>query len=96
MLLYGGAAGLFAQTVTFPLDVVRRRMQVHGLQTSGAASGAARSALQTLGDLMREAGPRALFRGLSITYLKVAPSTAIGFTLYDSIKRFLDVRGGNL
>lgn len=27
-MLAGGFAGLFAQSVTYPLDIVRRRMQV--------------------------------------------------------------------
>jgi hypothetical protein len=29
-LLFGGLAGLFAQSVTYPLDIVRRRIQVVG------------------------------------------------------------------
>lgn len=34
-------------------------------------------------------GFRALFAGLSINYMKVVPSTAIGFTVYDSAKQYL-------
>ena len=34
-------------------------------------------------------GFRALFAGLSINYMKVVPSTAIGFTVYDSAKLYL-------
>lgn len=30
-LVMGGASGLFAQTVTFPIDTVRNRMQVRGV-----------------------------------------------------------------
>jgi hypothetical protein len=36
--------------------------------------------------LWRQGG---LFRGLSINYLKVVPSTAIGFTVYDWMKAYL-------
>jgi solute carrier family 25 protein 16 len=36
--------------------------------------------------LWRQGG---MFRGLSINYLKVVPSTAIGFTVYDYMKAYL-------
>ena len=36
-------------------------------------------------------GVRALFAGVSINYLKVVPSTAIGFTVYDALKQYLDL-----
>lgn len=34
-------------------------------------------------------GVRALFAGISINFLKVVPSTAVGFALYDALKSYL-------
>jgi hypothetical protein len=42
-LLYGALAGAAAQTAAYPLDVLRRRMQVHGLP--GAADTATSATL---------------------------------------------------
>ena len=39
--------------------------------------------------IVRTAGWRPLFNGLAINYVKVVPSTAIGFTVYDSMKTLL-------
>ncbi len=100
MLTFGAGAGLVAQTLTYPLDVVRRRMQVQGLKLPPAQQQAALQArnqtvlqstwhgLVTIG---RQQGTKALFAGLSINYMKVIPSTAIGFTLYDTMKSYLDL-----
>jgi len=41
--------------------------------------------------IVRRQGWRVLFSGLSINYMKVVPSTAIGFTLYDYLKSALDL-----
>ncbi|GFR46022.1 hypothetical protein Agub_g7287 [Astrephomene gubernaculifera] len=124
MLMFGGTAGLVAQTATYPLDVVRRRMQVFGLQdhaavaaasagtssaegsTAAAASTAATSSSSaaassargpstwgTAVHILRSEGPRGLVRGLSLNFLKVVPSTAVGFTMYDMFKQYLDIKG---
>ena len=39
--------------------------------------------------ISRVHGVRALFAGISINFLKVVPSTAIGFALYDALKSYL-------
>jgi solute carrier family 25 protein 16 len=70
--------------------------QVQSLQQLAGPSPAAaalqiRSTWQGLRLIVHEAGPRALFAGLSLNYLKVVPSTAIGFTIYDTLKRYLDL-----
>lgn len=89
MLCFGGIAGLIAQTATYPIDVVRRRMQVEGLQRMqdcGSLDLLPRSTPKALCRIAQNEGWRSLFSGLSINYMKVVPSTAIGFTLYDFLK----------
>lgn len=41
--------------------------------------------------LVKQHGYRGLFRGLSINYIKVVPSTAVGFTVYDQMKHVLQL-----
>lgn len=100
MLTFGACSGLVAQTLTYPLDVVRRRMQVQGLKLPPAQQQAALKAQGTtvlkstwhgLVTIGSQQGVRALFAGLTINYMKVIPSTAIGFTLYDTMKSYLDL-----
>ncbi|KAG0465405.1 hypothetical protein HPP92_019569 [Vanilla planifolia] len=88
-LACGSIAGLLGQTITYPLDVVRRQMQVESLSTSVDAS--AKGTFETLVIIARDQGWRQLFSGLSINYLKVVPSVAIGFTVYDIMKSWLKV-----
>jgi hypothetical protein len=108
MLMFGGVSGLAAQTLTYPLDVVRRHMQVSGLEAPapgsaqvyfGGAAGArppprpARlTILATARHILQESGLRGFGRGLTINFLKVVPSTAIGFTVYEGIKELLGLQ----
>ncbi|XP_021907615.1 mitochondrial carrier protein CoAc1 isoform X2 [Carica papaya] len=82
----GGLAGLFGQTFTYPLDVVRRQMQVENLQPSTQGSVRYRNTIEGLTTIVRNQGWRQLFAGLSINYIKIVPSVAIGFTAYDTMK----------
>jgi len=106
LLAAGGAAGIVAQTVTYPLDVVRRRMQVQDSTAGrfqrykGPKSSSlilekeqihVRSTLHGLRLIWQLHGWRALFSGLSINYIKAIPSTAVGFVSYDLAKEFLGV-----
>ncbi|KAL2525640.1 Mitochondrial substrate carrier family protein [Abeliophyllum distichum] len=87
----GALAGLFGQTFTYPLDVVRRQMQVEHLQPSLRDVTRYRSTLDGLMTIVHNQGWRQLFAGLSINYIKIVPSVAIGFTAYDMIKAWLRV-----
>ncbi|KAK9131232.1 hypothetical protein Sjap_011719 [Stephania japonica] len=86
----GAVAGLFGQTFTYPLDVVRRQMQVQSMQSSTQGGGYS-STMEGLISITRNQGYRQLFAGLSINYMKIVPSVAIGFTAYDAMKTWLKV-----
>ena len=61
--------------------------QVEGLR--GAGTTAFHSTLHGMRQIVASKGVRALFAGLSINYMKVVPTTAIGFTTYDALKQYL-------
>uniref|UniRef100_A0A1J3DXB9 Mitochondrial adenine nucleotide transporter ADNT1 n=1 Tax=Noccaea caerulescens TaxID=107243 RepID=A0A1J3DXB9_NOCCA len=90
-LVCGSVAGLLGQTLTYPLDVVRRQMQVERVYAAVKEEARAKGTMQTLFKIAREEGWKQLFSGLSINYLKVVPSVAIGFTVYDVMKLYLRV-----
>ena len=82
----GGVAGLTAQTLTYPLHVVRRRMQVQSPHDPDRYRGI----LNGLQRIYLEEGFRAgLFKGLTLTWLKGPFSLAIAFTLNDRLKGFI-------
>ena len=75
LLLCGGAtAGALAQTVVYPLDLLRRRMQVASMtnSTEGSTHVIADSTWMAMKRIVRDGGgPRSLFAGIVPTYLKV-------------------------
>ncbi|KAI5804385.1 mitochondrial carrier protein LEU5 [Geopyxis carbonaria] len=86
-LAAGGLAGAASQTVSYPLEVVRRRMQV------GGARGEMRfaSIAETAGQVWRQAGVRGFYVGLSIGYVKVIPMVATSFFVYERMKTYLNI-----
>ena len=104
-LLCGGLAGATAQTVSYPLDVARRRMQLGQVRTFMSSSCAviSNTCVQVEGGGMgrvlvttyREAGlVRGLFRGMSINYLRAVPMTAVSFSVYESLKQVMGLQTG--
>ncbi|CAI0543805.1 unnamed protein product [Linum tenue] len=90
-LVCGSVAGLLGQTFTYPLDVVRRQMQVERLSLSASSNAELKGTMETLVMIAQKQGWKQLFSGLSLNYLKVVPSVAIGFTVYDVMKSCLRV-----
>ncbi|KAK0213068.1 mitochondrial carrier domain-containing protein [Desarmillaria ectypa] len=87
-LACGALAGSISQTLTYPFDVLRRKMQVTGMRSSGLGI-AYSGAFDALTGIIRTEGVRGLYRGLWPNLLKVAPSIATSFFMYELVKDFL-------
>ncbi|KAI9705465.1 MAG: hypothetical protein M1836_006220 [Candelina mexicana] len=86
-LLSGGFAGLVSQTASYPLEVIRRRMQVGGAVGDGHRLGMA----ETTRAIWRERGFRGFWVGLTIGYIKVVPMAATSFFVYERGKYWLGI-----
>ena len=93
-LVCGAAAGLISSTATFPLDLVRRRMQLGGGGGSSSSGGSFTSRPTYAGvvrDVLSRAGPAGFYAGIMPEYYKVAPGVAIGFCTYEACRELLGV-----
>lgn len=78
-LAFGACAGLIGQSASYPLDVVRRRMQTAGVtgHTYGTIAG-------TMREIVVEEGVvRGLYKGLSMNWVKGPIAVGISFTTFD-------------
>jgi solute carrier family 25 protein 16 len=86
-LTAGALAGLVSQTASYPLEVIRRRMQVGG----AIGDGHRLSISETARRIFMERGFRGFFVGLTIGYVKVVPMGATSFYVYERAKWLLDI-----
>ncbi|XP_063281548.1 mitochondrial thiamine pyrophosphate carrier [Pelobates fuscus] len=85
-LLCGSGAGVISKSVTYPLDLIKKRLQVGGFEQARQAFGEVRTyrgLTDCLRRIRREEGLRGLFKGLSPSLLKAAVSTGLTFFSYE-------------
>ena len=83
----GAIAGCIGQTASYPLDIVRRRMQTAGI--TGHAHDYT-SIMGTARSIIREEGfIRGMYKGLSMNWVKGPIAVGISFTTFDSMKLLL-------
>ena len=80
-LACGSVAGLVSSTATFPLDLVRRRLQVQGCSSGGGSGGSGGS-----GGMPQAA--RATFRSVLSGVVQVRPRSQTSALLLSSTARF--------
>ncbi|KAJ0833538.1 putative mitochondrial carrier protein [Helianthus annuus] len=84
-LACGSLSGIASSTVTFPLDLVRRRMQLEG--AGGRARVYKTGILGTFRQIIKAEGFRGIYRGILPEYYKVVPSIGILFMTCEKLKQ---------
>ncbi|PKI43431.1 mitochondrial substrate carrier family protein B [Punica granatum] len=86
-LACGSLSGIASSTATFPIDLVRRRMQLEG--AGGRARVYNTGLFGTFGHIIRTEGLWGLYRGILPEYYKVVPGVGIVFMTYETLKMLL-------
>jgi hypothetical protein len=87
-LLCGAASGTLATLATFPMDTIRRRMQIQNLHLPVEERLTAR---RHIANMVTREGFWSLYRGLTPELLKVIPMVGTMFFVYESTKDLLGV-----
>ena len=85
-LLAGSAAKLVASACTYPLQVVRSRMQQ---QLRGSKVLAYKTFPRAVSSVLRRDGVRGLYSGFSANAIRVCPQAGLQFFLYETVRRVL-------
>ncbi|CAN6937790.1 unnamed protein product [Brassica oleracea] len=85
-------SGAIAATFVCPLDVIKTRLQVHGLPETRRGS----VIITSLGNILKKEGIRGMYRGLSPTIIALLPNWAVYFSVYGKLKDLLQSSDGKL
>ncbi|CAN8293618.1 unnamed protein product [Cochlearia groenlandica] len=90
-------SAMVAETVTFPIDLTKTRMQLHGSgSVSAAAAGAHRiGAIGVVSDIARKEGMIGFYKGLSPAIIRHMFYTPIRIIGYENLKGFIVRSEGN-
>ena len=88
----GIVASVASKTAVFPLDTVRKRLQVQGPTRSKYVHRNIplyKGVVPTLSTILKREGPRGLYRGLPVSLLKAAPASAVTMWTYEATMKTL-------
>ncbi|CAO3635791.1 unnamed protein product [Cunninghamella echinulata] len=90
-MLSGAISGIFSKTAVYPIDVVRKRLQVQGPYLSNyvvqSTKYTSESWLQCMKSIAKQEGFRSLYKGLIPSLVKVAPANAVTFLVFEETKK---------
>ena len=92
----GVLASLFAKTGVFPLDVIRKRLQVQGPRRASFAGGKipqyGKGVWRTGEAIVAKEGWKGLYRGLGVGLVKSAPASALTVWTYERALKVMEER----
>ena len=79
----GAMAGLLAQTCSYPIDLIRRRIQLHNFIEGNQFKS---NINEVIKEVLRKDGLLGFFRGVHMNWIRVIPASAISWTVYEELK----------
>lgn len=86
-LCFGACAGLLGQTSSYPLDIVRRRMQTAGITGNESVYTSVLATIRVI--LIKEGLVKGLYKGLSMNWIKGPIAVGISFSTFDTLQTFI-------
>ncbi|XP_064596324.1 LOW QUALITY PROTEIN: mitochondrial coenzyme A transporter SLC25A42-like [Liolophura sinensis] len=86
-LLFGAVAGLLGQTMSYPLDIVRRRMQTAGVTGHGNDYTSIMTTARKV--ILEEGFIRGMYKGLSLNWIKGPIAVGVSFSTFDTVQHYL-------
>uniref|UniRef100_UPI00358F5920 mitochondrial thiamine pyrophosphate carrier-like isoform X2 n=1 Tax=Myxine glutinosa TaxID=7769 RepID=UPI00358F5920 len=97
-VLCGALAGMISKTLTYPFDLIKKRLQVQSFHEARSHFGQVkeyRGAIHCALCIAAEEGQSGLFKGLTPSLLKAAVATGLTFSTYELTCRFMRTIKGN-
>lgn len=94
-ILLSSISALIAETTTFPIDLTKTRLQLHGESDSLARP---TNALRVASEIVRHQGPLSLYKGLSPAIIRHLLYTPIRIVGYENLRNLLvgdNITGGS-
>jgi solute carrier family 25 (mitochondrial phosphate transporter), member 23/24/25/41 len=85
VFLSGALAGLIAQTLAFPGDVIKRQLQLNGVNNTKKKY---KSVFDCIRKIYLVNGIRGYYTGLGVNIIKCIPGASIQFVVYDYCKEY--------
>ena len=82
-LLCGGFSGITALSITYPSDLIRKRLQMQSFSENVPEY---KGIIDCARKIIRSDGLLGLYRGLWVGYIKCFPTLAVQFWTYDTLK----------
>lgn len=89
LLACGTASSTCGQLASYPLSLVRTKLQA---QARSRTAGRGDTMVSVIKNIIKEDGPRGLYRGLAPNFMKVAPAVSISYVVYEHLRMNLGVR----
>lgn len=94
-ILLSSISAMIAETTTFPIDLTKTRLQLHGESDSLARP---TNALRVASEIVRHQGPLSLYKGLSPAIIRHLFYTPIRIVGYENLRNLLvgdNITGGS-